>query len=154
MRTAFTAVAVTALLSLTACGADQDDSAAAEEARADAAAAATGGPATGELSEWKVAMNRKTAEAGEVTFWIANKGTMEHEFLVVRTDYPDGEIPLDGDHFSEDAEGVTVVDEIPEFEVGLIKELTLELAPGAYQLLCNIPNHYKNGMHVAFTVNA
>lgn len=154
MRTAFTAVAVTALLSLTACGADQDDSAAAEEARADAAAAATGGPATGELSEWKVAMNRKTAEAGEVTFWIANKGTMEHEFLVVRTDYPDGEIPLDGDHFSEDAEGVTVVDEIPEFEVGLIKELTLELAPGAYQLLCNIPNHYKNGMHVAFTVTA
>jgi len=154
MRTTATALAVTALLGLTACGADQDDSAAAEEARADAAAAATGGPATGELSEWKVAMNRKTAEAGEVTFWIANKGTMEHEFLVVRTDYPDGEIPLDGDHFSEDAEGVTVVDEIPEFEVGLIKELKIELAPGAYQLLCNIPNHYKNGMHVAFTVTA
>ena len=152
MKASMTALAVCALLGVTACGADQDDSAAAVEARADAAAAATGGPATGELSEWKVAMNRKTAEAGEVTFWIANKGTMEHEFLVVRTDYPDGEIPLDGDHFSEDAEGVTVVDEIPEFEVGLIKELTLELAPGAYQLLCNIPNHYKNGMHVSFTV--
>jgi uncharacterized cupredoxin-like copper-binding protein len=147
-----TALAFVAVLGVTACGADQDDSAAAVEARADAVAAATGGPATGELSEWKVDMNRKTAEAGEVTFWIANKGTMSHEFLVVRTDYPDGEIPLDGDHFSEDAEGVTVVDEISEFEAGTIKELTLELEAGSYQLLCNIPNHYRSGMHFPFTV--
>jgi uncharacterized cupredoxin-like copper-binding protein len=133
-----------AVLGLSACGADLNDSIAAEQERDDAAAAALGGPVTGEIQEWSVKLNRKSSEAGEVTFWIANKGTMEHEFLVVRTDYPDGGIPLQGDHFSEEDPGLTVVDEIAE--------LTVDLAPGAYQLLCNIPNHYKNGMHAEFTV--
>ena len=65
-----------------------------------------------------------------------------------------GQIPLEGDRFSEENPKLNVVDEIPEFEVGTIHELTLVLEPGAYQLLCNIPNHYRSGMHAAFTVTA
>ena len=143
---------VLAVSGLSACAADPDDSMIAAADRDDAAAAAGVGPVTGEVKEWSVTLNRKSADAGEVTFWIANKGSIEHEFLVVRTDYPDGQIPLDGDHFSEDAPGLTVVDEIPEYEVGQIKELTVSLTPGKYQLLCNIPTHYANGMHTEFTV--
>ena len=156
MRKFTGALSALVLFGLSACGPDQNDSLSAAADRDDAAAAALAagavGPVTGEVKEWSVTLNRKSSDSGEVTFWIANKGTTEHEFLVVRTDYPNGQIPLDGDHFSEDAEGLTVVDEISEWEVGQIKELTVELTPGNYQLLCNIPNHYANGMHTEFTV--
>ena len=83
-----------AVMSLSACGADDDDSFAAVQEREDAAEAAAGEAVTGEVKEWSVSLSRPVAEAGAVTFQITNKGTMAHEFLVVRTDYPDGEIPL------------------------------------------------------------
>jgi len=82
----------------------------------------------------------------------ANTGTIGHEFLVVKTDIAPGDIPLDGDHFPEDAEGITVIDEIGEFPVGETQSLVLTLEPGAYQLVCNLPAHYAEGMYTGFIV--
>ena len=107
----------------------------------------------GSVSEWEVKVGHTKANAGEVTFMITNEGTVEHEFLVVKTDYAPGMIPLgDNNRFDEELEGISVVDEIPEWPAGKSGELTVDLEPGLYQLLCNIEGHYKNGMYVGFEV--
>ncbi len=109
---------------------------------------------TGSVSEWAVNVDADGAEAGEVNFTMANEGTIQHEFLVVKTDFADGEIPIDEatNRFSEEMAGIEVVDEIPEWTPGETKSLQLDLDPGNYQLLCNIEGHYGNGMHTGFTV--
>lgn len=107
---------------------------------------------TGEVKEWEVVVDKDSVPAGEVTFTITNNGTMEHEFLVVKTDLADGEIPVDGDHFSENLDSISVIDEIGEYAAGTTEALTVSLEPGNYQLLCNIPAHYSAGMHTAFVV--
>ena len=107
----------------------------------------------GSVEEWKVKISATSAIAGEVTFAIANFGTVPHEFLVVKTDIPLGEIPLGSNNrFDEEAKGLTVVDEISEWQPGTAGVLKVTLEPGNYQLLCNIAGHYKNGMHAAFEV--
>lgn len=108
---------------------------------------------TGAVSEWSVEVDANAAKAGEVNFTISNVGTIDHEFLVVKTEYEAGQIPVGEDgKFSEELEGLTVIDEIPEWMAGETKELSLMLDPGQYQLVCNIEDHYKNGMHRSFTV--
>ena len=107
----------------------------------------------GSVSEWKVAVSSQTADEGDVIFSIANYGSIPHEFLVVKTDFEPGKIPLTSeDRFSEDGEGVDVVDEIAEWPVNTAGVLKVNLKPGNYQLLCNIAGHYKAGMYTPFVV--
>ena len=65
-----------------------------------------------------------------------------------------GRIPIvEADkRFNEEDPGITVVDEIPEWAAGETKTLTLKLAPGKYELLCNIEEHYGKGMWIPFLV--
>lgn len=114
--------------------------------------AETSNDLTGTVREWAVNVSSSSANAGQVTFTITNEGTIGHEFLVVKTDIPDGEIPLDGDHFSEEAEGIEVIDEIGEYAKETTETLTVDLTAGKYQLVCNLPGHYDAGMHTSFTV--
>lgn len=93
------------------------------------------------------------AKAGKVVFAIANFGTMAHEFLVTKTTYGPGEIPVGANNrFDEEDPGITVIDEIKEWPVNEANVLTLDLEPGTYELLCNIEGHYANGMHHSFEV--
>ena len=109
---------------------------------------------TGSVKEWEVDVDAAGAAAGDVTFTMTNNGTIQHEFLVVKTDIADGKIPLGADNrFSEEGEGLAVIDEIPEWNIKETKTLTVKLDPGNYQLLCNIEGHYANGMHTAFVVS-
>lgn len=117
----------------------------AEEALAD-------GVVSGAVKEWAIEIETDTVPAGEVTFEVANEGTIGHEFLVLRTDVPSGSIPLEGDAFSEEESSLSVLDEIPEFPAGTTESLTLTLEPGAYQIVCNLSGHYAAGMHAPFTV--
>ena len=42
--------------------------------------------------------------------------------------------------------------QIGDFAASKTKRLTLNLKPGHYALLCNLPGHYKAGMFTDFTV--
>lgn len=134
-------VSMAMVATLGACGGDSNSS-----------ADATSNNITGSLKEWTVETDATTAKAGEVVFTVTNNGTVGHEFLVVKTDIAPGAIPLDGDHFAEPTDGLEVIDEIGEFAEGTTETLTLNLDPGTYQLVCNLPDHYSAGMHMAFTV--
>lgn len=126
---------------LGACGADGNS-----------AESGTSNDITNTVKEWEITSSATAAKTGEVTFSVTNDGTLGHEFLVVKTDIAPGKIPLDGDHFAEPTDGIEVIDEIGEFAVGTTETLTLKLEAGNYQIVCNLPGHYKNGMFIAFEV--
>jgi len=90
----------------------------------------------------------RTVPAGKVTFVVRNAGTMEHEFVVLRTDKHHHLLSMRSQQASE----VGARGEIEEFAAGRTKRLTLTLAPGKYVLLCNLPGHYKRGQFVSLVV--
>ncbi len=109
---------------------------------------------TGYEREWKVVADHKTIKAGEVTFTFTNQGSIQHELLVIRTDLPVGQIPIGADGKFDEANPKAInVGESGEYDAGKTSTFKVKLDPGKYQLVCNIPNHYKNGMHISFTVD-
>ena len=50
------------------------------------------------------------------------------------------------------AAGMTVVDEVEDIVAGTTAELQLSLEPGTYAVICNLPEHYAQGMHASLTV--
>lgn len=111
------------------------------------------------LQEWAVVVSEESAPAGEVTFAITNEGPEDiHEFVIFRTDLGIDDLPTDEDGVvDEEGEGIEVVDEVEDVEVGASAELTVTLEAGAYVLVCNIYDddegeaHYQMGMRTAFT---
>lgn len=140
-------IAVSAMaMSLVGCGADPSSQAADVDDT-------ESNKITGVVKEWSVEVSAGKAKAGKVVFAIANFGTMAHEFLVTKTTYGPGEIPVGANNrFDEEDPGITVIDEIKEWPVNEANVLTLDLEPGTYELLCNIEGHYGNGMHHSFEV--
>jgi len=100
------------------------------------------------LNEWKVIPSVARVPAGKVTFVVRNKGHIEHEFVVIKTNKAPKALPMKGSQASE-AGGKG---EIEEFGPGLTKRLTLKLKAGNYVLICNLPGHYKAGQYAAFRV--
>ena len=100
---------------------------------------------TGYEREWKVVADHKAIKAGEVTFNFTNKGTIQHELLVIRTDLPVGSIPIGADgKFKEDDPKATNVGESGEYDVGKTSTFKVNLEPGKYQLVCNIASFHKS----------
>jgi uncharacterized cupredoxin-like copper-binding protein len=100
------------------------------------------------LMEFEVQLSATSAPAGPVTFNITNDGTQTHEFVVIQTDTPADELPANS---AVEESQLTVVDEIEEIEAGASDSLTVDLAAGHYAIICNVPGHYRSGMHADFT---
>lgn len=116
-----------------------------------------GGGIAVKLAEWSVAPEETSAPAGEVTFDISNEGANVHEFVIFKTDLAPEDLPLkpeeDSTVVDEEGEGLALVDEVEDIAPGSSATLTVDLEPGNYILLCNIPGHFEQGMHAAFTVS-
>ena len=54
-------------------------------------------PAAVTMTEWAIEPEVESAPAGEITFTVANEGAVVHEFVVIRTDLPPGELPVSVD---------------------------------------------------------
>lgn len=100
------------------------------------------------LSEYKIELKRSSAPAGKIRFRVTNAGTMNHEFIVIRTNHAPDKLPVRGSQASEQG----AVGEIEEDELGPgdTRSLTLRLKRGKYVLICNVPDHYQRGQYVAF----
>jgi len=110
------------------------------------------------LTSYEITPDKTSADSGEITFNIHNDATdLTHEFVVFKTDLPEDQLPLNDEGIiDEEGAGITVVDEVEDIEPGASADLTVNLDPGNYVLVCNIDSdeqHYQHGMHVAFTVN-
>jgi uncharacterized cupredoxin-like copper-binding protein len=114
-----------------------------------AAGAVTSGKTVGvKLDEFNVLLAKQAAPAGKVTFVVKNVGKMAHEFVVLKTAKPAGDLLSHGGEASEAGN----VGEIAKVKPGETKKLTLTLKKGHYSLLCNYPGHYKAGQFVDFYV--
>ena len=114
----------------------------------------TSGAIAAKESEWKIVISADRHIAGDVTFDLANRGTIPHEFLVVATDKTAEELLADVDATTNriDEENLDVVDEQPEYGPGTTAELTLTLPVGHYVVMCNIEGHYRNGMYADLNI--
>lgn len=98
-------------------------------------------------------LSKDSAKSGEVTFHVTNNASSEtHEFVIVKTDQSADSLPLDADG-NVDEDQIDVVDEVEDLEPGNSEDLTVNLPAGHYALICNLPDHYAQGMHADFTVN-
>ncbi|MEP6853288.1 MAG: hypothetical protein ABJA87_11615, partial [bacterium] len=96
-----------------------------------------------------------TASAGKISLIASNIGWRTHELVILplasgatagaHKPRPDGKIDETGSLGEASSscaagggEGLTS---------GTVGWITLTLAPGRYELLCNLPNHYADGMH-------
>jgi len=99
------------------------------------------------LREFAVNAAASTAAAGKVTFHVRNTGNITHEFVVLRTPKQADSL-LKGARADESGN----VGETGDLKAGASKTITLNLKPGHYALICNLPGHYKAGQHTDFTV--
>jgi uncharacterized cupredoxin-like copper-binding protein len=109
-----------------------------------------GHPLGATLDSFKIATDQSSVPAGKVTISVTNKAPTDHELVLIRTDTPADQLPVDGQgEASEDGK----VGEVEQFSgPNKTKKETFTLKPGRYVLLCNVPTHYQQGMHVALTV--
>lgn len=147
-------IAVPFVLLSAACSKSND--AASPSNSATTTAVAAGGTVSVSLNQWTITPSATTVPAGSVNFDVTNDGTVTHEFVVLQTDTPASEIPIksfegEADRINEDTAG-TNVGETGDMEAGATQTLTLDLAPGHYVFVCNLPGHYGQGMHIDFTV--
>jgi len=104
------------------------------------------------LSEWKV-VTASTIKAGTVKFTITNVGTIAHELLVFKSDLSPSAYPTDpaGD-IIEEGGGVNLVSDGENVDPAGTQTRSVDLAPGTYLFVCNIPGHFKSGMFTIVTV--
>jgi hypothetical protein len=115
----------------------------------------SGTPVNVGLEDFRVRMDTAVVPAGAVSFRLLGQGPTTHEFIVVRTDRPPDELPLqrDGLTVNEEAPGVELVDEANGLDIDDRQTLDLRLAPGHYVMYCNLEGHYLGGMYAALTVH-
>jgi uncharacterized cupredoxin-like copper-binding protein len=113
------------------------------------------GPTTATLSDTAITLSRSTASAGKVTFTITNNtaSSLKHEFVVVQTDLAADQLPKNAEGLI-DEEKLTSFGEQGDIEPGKTVDLIVDLHPGRYMMICNLPGHYNAGMHAEFNVSS
>ena len=121
------------------------------ESAADVSAVPVGAQPIG-LSEWKVVV-ASTFKSGATDFAITNNGASPHELLIFKSELEPAAYPTDaaGD-IVEEGTGVTLVSDGENIDPAGSQARNVDLAPGKYVFVCNIPGHFKNGMFTVVTV--
>lgn len=104
------------------------------------------------LSEFKIAADPASASAGAVSFAVSNKGTVTHNFHIIKTDLAPDKLPIDSTGFAVDLTKVNAIENSKDIDPAGSDTVTAQLDAGTYVLICNVPSHYQSGMHIAFTV--
>jgi uncharacterized cupredoxin-like copper-binding protein len=100
-----------------------------------------------QVDEYSVFPATQGAPVGKVRFVVTNVGTIEHEFVVIKTVKPAGNL-LKGNEANETG----AVGELDGVKPGNARVLVLNLKRGHYALLCNLPGHYRTGQFADFYV--
>jgi len=104
-------------------------------------------------TDYSIMLDRASVPAGEVTFKVTNTSkSLEHEFVVVKTDLAPDKLPYDKAAQRVEEDKVNVVGEVEDLEPGDSGSNTFALQPGKYVAICNEPGHYNEGMYAPFTV--
>lgn len=94
----------------------------------------------------------KHVRSGDLLLSVSNRGPDAHELIVVRD--RSSELPLrrDGSTVSEEKLEPVTAGALEPGQPGSRRTLRLHLAPGTYELFCNMSGHYLGGMHAKLVV--
>lgn len=107
----------------------------------------------GMMGGMSVRINVTSVKAGKVTFDVTNLSrSVVHEMIVVAVENPNAPLPYDYNTGQIPEKQVKMLGETDEMEPNAEKTITLDLKPGAYLLICNVPGHYAAGMWTPLTV--
>lgn len=103
-----------------------------------------------------------TVVAGQVSLVATNRGWRTHELVVLPLAarqsagqrVPDASGKVDESASLGEASHSCGADEGDGIRAGTVGWTTLTLAPGRYELICNLTNHYADGMHQEILVTA
>ena len=94
-----------------------------------------------------------TAKAGVVTFKVTNDSRdTVHEMIVMTLAEPPTALPYIDNEMRVDEDKSGDKGEVSELDPGKSGALTVNLKPGNYVLICNVPGHFAAGMWTEFTV--
>lgn len=94
------------------------------------------------LRDDSIVLDQSRVPSGVVSFEITNDGTLIHEVEVFAGDR--AELPVASG--VADTAGLVIVDELEDIPPGATLTLEVDLGPGHYIILCNLPGHYQAGM--------
>jgi uncharacterized cupredoxin-like copper-binding protein len=104
--------------------------------------------------DFAITLDQSSAPAGSVTFHVTNDGPATHQFLVFKTNDAPTALPTDSDGNADaTAKGLDSVGEIESINAGTSQDVTVDMKPGKYVVICNLPGHYKLGMSAGLTVS-
>jgi uncharacterized cupredoxin-like copper-binding protein len=111
-------------------------------------------------AHWLLA-DRATVPAGNVTFLVANHGSIVHELVVLPLpgNLSVGNRPVGADGKIDEAGSVGEASNScgqgagDGIRPGATSWVTSTLAPGRYELVCNLAGHYEAGMFTEITVS-
>lgn len=83
------------------------------------------------LNEWSLILDTVPMNAGAITIVVKNEGKMKHDLVLT---------------------GNGVNAKTKTLEPGETETLTVDLAPGTYNLVCSVPGHSLLGMSSQFTL--
>ena len=106
------------------------------------------------LRDFAVDVSDTTLPTGSNKLAIHNSGAAVHELEVFKV--PAGvdaaALPVTNNVADTDSAGLTVIDEVENVAPSTGANLTVNLEPGTYAFMCNLPTHYGLGMHAIITV--
>ena len=107
----------------------------------------------GMMGGMSVRTNVTSVKAGKVTFEVTNLSrSIVHEMIVVAVENPNAPLPYDYNTGQIPEKQVKMLGETEEMQPNAEKTIALDLKPGAYLLICNVPGHYAAGMWTPLTV--
>lgn len=104
------------------------------------------------LNSFVITPDITTVPAGSVTFKAKNIDVVTHEMLVIPTVNGKIDLPYNKAISRVFEDKIESLGEVPEIEGGTSGEVTLDLKPGTYLLICNLVAHYESGMRTLITV--
>jgi hypothetical protein len=94
----------------------------------------------------------KHVRSGDLVLSVQNRGPDAHELIVVRD--LSARLPLrrDGSTVNEEKLEPVTAGALEPGQPGSRRTLSLHLAPGTYELFCNMSGHYQGGMRTKLVV--
>ena len=94
--------------------------------------------------DFRTVVTPKRIPAGEAELVVRNHGPDVHELIIVRSRR--SRLPIRLDELTVDEEAVNEVGAVEGLPPNGVRRLLLHLAPGRYEVFCNMAGHFMAGM--------